>query len=54
VDKDNYLPELSRYVVLSPVRAKISKDPKEWEWSNYRATTGHKGAIVSWSREFYR
>jgi len=43
VDKDNYLLELSRYVVLNPVRAKIVKDPKDWRWSTYRATTGHKG-----------
>jgi len=43
VDKDNYLLELSRYVVLNPVRAKIAKDPKDWEWSAYRATTGYKG-----------
>jgi len=43
VDKDNYLLELCRYVVLNPVRAKIVKDPKDWEWSAYQATTGHKG-----------
>jgi len=43
VDKDNYLLELSRYVVLNPVRAKIVKEPKDWEWSAYQATTGHKG-----------
>jgi len=43
VDKDNYLLELSRYVALNPVRAKIVKDPKDWEWSAYQATTGHKG-----------
>ena len=43
VDKDNYLLELSRYVVLNPVRAKIVKDPGDWEWSAYQATTGHKG-----------
>ena len=43
VDKDNYLLELSRYVALNPVRAKIVKDPKDWRWSAYQATTGHKG-----------
>ena len=43
VDKDNYLLELSRYVVLNPVRAKIVKDPKDWRWSAYQATTGYKG-----------
>jgi len=43
VDKDNYLLELSRYIVLNPVRAKIVKDPKDWRWSAYQAITGHKG-----------
>jgi len=43
VDKDNYLLELCRYVVLNPVRAKIVKDPKDWRWSSYQATTGYKG-----------
>jgi len=43
VDKDNYLLELCRYVVLNPVRAKIVKDPKDWKWSTYRATTDYKG-----------
>jgi REP element-mobilizing transposase RayT len=43
VDKDNYLLELYRYMVLNPVRAKIVKDPKDWRWSTYRSTTGHKG-----------
>ena len=43
VDKDNYLLKLCRYVVLNPVRAKIVKDPKDWRWSSYQATTGHKG-----------
>jgi len=43
LDKDNYLLELCRYVVLNPVRAKIVKDPKDWRWSAYQATTGHKG-----------
>jgi len=43
VDKDNYLLELYRYMVLNPVRVKIVKDPKDWRWSTYRSTTGHKG-----------
>ncbi|GAF67530.1 unnamed protein product [marine sediment metagenome] len=43
IDKENYLLELCRYIVLNPVRAKIVKDPKDWKWSAYQATTGHKG-----------
>jgi len=40
VDKQNYLLELSRYVVLNPVRAKAVKDPGRYRWSSYRATVG--------------
>ena len=43
VDKDNYLLELCRYIVLNSVRAKIVKNPKDWRWSSYQATTGHQG-----------
>ena len=39
VEKDSYLLELSRYVVLNPVRAKMVKDAVDWPWSSYRATT---------------
>jgi putative transposase len=40
VDKENYLLELCRYVVLNPVRANIVKRPQDWKWSSYRSTTG--------------
>ena len=40
VDKDAYLMELCRYVVLNPVRAKMVKSPDEWPWSSYCYTTG--------------
>lgn len=42
VDKESYLLELSRYVVLNPVRAKIISKPEEWKWSSYRYTAGIK------------
>jgi len=38
VDKDSYLLELSRYIVLNPVRAKMVTSPHEWKWSSYLAT----------------
>jgi len=38
VEKDSYLLELSRYVVLNPVRAHRVKDTADWPWSSYRAT----------------
>lgn len=40
VDKDAYLLELSRYVVLNPVRAGMVKVPEDWPWSSFRATIG--------------
>lgn len=42
VDKDNYLLELCRYVVLNPVRAKLVELPEHWKWSSYAATAGLK------------
>lgn len=38
VDKDNYLLELCRYVVLNPVRAGIVRGAGQWQWSSYRDT----------------
>nr|WP_286196871.1 transposase [Thalassotalea sp. G20_0] len=40
VDKSAYLMELSRYVVLNPVRAKMVDHPADWLWSSYRYTLG--------------
>jgi len=44
VDKESYLLELCRYVVLNPVRAKMISKPEEWKWSSYRYTAGIKKA----------
>ena len=41
VKKDSYLLELSRYVVLNPVRAQMVKEVADWRWSSYRATIRH-------------
>ena len=40
IDRDAYLKELSRYIVLNPVRASLVRAPEEWRWSSYRATAG--------------
>ena len=37
VDVDSYLLEVSRYVVLNPVRAGMVKSAAQWEWSSYQA-----------------
>ena len=40
VERDNYLLELARYVVLNPLRAKMVKRLESWPWSSYLATCG--------------
>ena len=47
VDSDAYLLELSRYVVLNPVRAGRVKKAADWPWSSYRASVGLEPA-ASW------
>lgn len=44
VDKNKYLLELARYVVLNPVRAAMVKSPGQWPWSSYRTTLGKTSA----------
>lgn len=40
VDRDAYLLELCRYIVLNPVRAGMVKEPGKYPWSSFRATAG--------------
>jgi REP element-mobilizing transposase RayT len=40
IQKDSYLLELARYIVLNPVRAEMVRQAKEWPWSSYRAMVG--------------
>lgn len=40
VEKESYLIELARYIVLNPVRAQMVRSAKDWRWSSYRATVG--------------
>jgi len=37
VESNWHLIELSRYIVLNPVRAGLCADPGDWPWSSYRA-----------------
>jgi len=41
IQKETYLLEVARYVVLNPVRARMVRTAKDWPWSSYRATSGH-------------
>jgi putative transposase len=40
VQKESYLLELCRYVILNPVRAGIVYKVEDWRWSSYEATAG--------------
>lgn len=40
VQKEAYLLELARYIVLNPVRARMVRRAKDWPWSSYLAMAG--------------
>jgi putative transposase len=40
VEKESYLLELCRYIVLNPARVKERIEHAAWKWSSYRATSG--------------
>ena len=44
VERDSYLLELARYVVLNPLRAKMVRRLEAWPWSSYLATCGQTAA----------
>ncbi|CCE25456.1 REP-associated tyrosine transposase [Methylotuvimicrobium alcaliphilum] len=46
VDAESYLLELTRYVVLNPVRAGLVTSPGDWLWSSYRAMIGEAPAPI--------
>lgn len=49
VQREAYLLELARYVVLNPVRAGMCAMPEQWPWSSYNATVG-RIAAPGWLR----
>ena len=52
VDRDAYLLELCRYVVLNPVRAATVVSPERYRWSSYRATAGFERAPLFLTRDW--
>jgi REP element-mobilizing transposase RayT len=46
-DKESYLLELTRYIHLNPVRARLVKRPEDWPWSGHRSYlgTGHNRLV---------
>ncbi|MEH6814753.1 MAG: transposase [Motiliproteus sp.] len=47
VQKETYLLELTRYVVLNPLRAGMIKNLDDWPWSSYPAMIGDAG-VHAW------
>ncbi len=47
VEKQTYLLEVARYIVLNPVRAQMVRSARDWPWSSYRATAGQASAPAS-------
>ena len=44
VERDSYLLELARYVVLNPLRANMVEGLELWPWSSYAASCGQEAA----------
>ena len=42
VEEDHHLLELCRYIVLNPVKAKMTDHPGKWQWSSYHFTSTGK------------
>lgn len=52
IQKESHLLEVSRYVVLNPVRARAVERPEEWKWSSYQATSGIEKAHECLNRDW--
>jgi hypothetical protein len=50
VDRDSYFLELSRYIHLNPVRAKMIKLPDEYRWSSYNGYLGEKNSVLDYDK----
>ncbi|WP_281912546.1 transposase [Massilia varians] len=52
VQKESHLLELSRYIVLNPLRAGMVFSPDEWQWSSHHFLTGSKPAPTWFQRDW--
>jgi len=46
IEKDSYLLELSRYIHLNPVRAKIVEKPEDYPFSSYRSYIASNSEVI--------
>lgn len=47
VERDSYVTELARYIVLNPVRAGLCARAEDWQWSSHRDMFGRSQPLVS-------
>ena len=45
IEEDGYFTEISRYLHLNPVRAKLVARPQQWTWSSYAGYRSSKAAL---------
>ncbi|MEE8423883.1 MAG: transposase [Thermodesulfobacteriota bacterium] len=45
VDEQNYFLELTRYIHLNPVKARIVEKPEDYQWSSYKCYLNKKGDV---------
>jgi putative transposase len=52
IEEDGYFTEISRYLHLNPVRAKMVEKPHQWRWSSYAGYRDRRAALpwVSYGR----
>jgi REP element-mobilizing transposase RayT len=46
VDRESYLLEVARYILLNPVRARLCASVGDWRWNSYRDVMGLRGAAA--------
>ena len=54
VDSEKYMLELTRYIHLNPIRAKLLASPEEYLWSSYRVYLGKDAdqfVSTTWAKE---
>ncbi len=51
VERESYLLEVSRYIVLNPVRAGLVRSPENWKWSSFEATAGGSASLEALATE---
>ncbi|MFH1142186.1 MAG: transposase [Candidatus Uhrbacteria bacterium] len=47
IEKETYLLEVARYIVLNPIRDNLVDYPRKWKWSSYR-DTAETGRAPEW------